>query len=456
MKSSSTRGAIREDALDPDANERREAYRRIGRRLIPFLMFLWIMAWLDRVNISFAKLQMSHDLNFSEAVYGLGAGIFYIGYLLFEVPSNLLLQRIGARKTIVRITIGWGLLSAATAFVTTPGMFYLLRFLLGACEAGFYPGIILYLTHWYPSSRRAKVFGVFMSSVALSGVIGGPLAGFLMTHFNGTLGFAGWKWVFIMEGIPSILGGLIALAYLTDKLEHAKWLSARQRALVRAELDRDHVELGPREHDFSVALRDPRLWMFTVIYFCIIVGNATVAFWGPTIVSELSGLGIAQVGWIISGISLCGAAGMIANGTWSDRSGNARKCATMALFSGAMGLLGLALFWQSSPIAGIVAFALALAGAYSTIPVFWQMQNAVFTGTAAAGAIAIINSFGNLGGFVAPYALGMLRERNEGVRSGLVAVAFVEILACYLIVRFVRTSSVANSHVTAARSSTNG
>lgn len=196
--------------------------------------------------------------------------------------------------------------------------------------------------------------------------------------------------------------------------------------------------------------------MFTVIYFCIIVGNATVAFWGPTIVSELSGLGIVQVGWIISGISLCGAAGMIVNGTWSDRSGNARKCAAMALLAGATGLFGLVLFWQSSPIAGIVAFALALAGAYSTIPVFWQMPNSVFTGTAAAGAIAIINSFGNLGGFVAPYALGMLHERNGGVRSGLMAVALAEILACYLILRFVRRGSATRSHMTAARSSTSG
>src|SRR4029453_2107937 len=210
-------------------------YRKIFQRLVPFLMLLWVLAWIDRVNIGFIKLTMLDDLKWGEAVYGLGAGIFFLGYFFFEVPSNLLLQKIGAKKTIMRITIGWGLTTIAMMFVKTPEQFYAARFLLGVFEAGFYPGIILYLTYWFPNERRAKAFGMFMSASALAGVLGGPLAGWILTSFHGVNGWSGWQWVFLLEGIPSVIAGIVTWFYLTDKPEQAAWLTSRERDLVHAD-----------------------------------------------------------------------------------------------------------------------------------------------------------------------------------------------------------------------------
>lgn len=414
------------------------AYRRIFWRLIPLIMVLWVLAWVDRVNVSFAKLQMADELRFSEAVYGLGAGIFYIGYLLFEVPSNLLLQKIGARKTIARIAIGWGAVCMAMAYATTPATFYVLRFLLGAFEAGFFPGVILYLTTWFPTERRAKVFGIFMSSVALSGVIGGPLAGLIMTSMQGWGGLSGWQWLFIVEGAPTILIGLVALLWLTDRLEQAHWLSDEERSAVRNDLDRDARMLGHREHALSTALRDPRLWIFTLVYFCVIVANATVAFWGPTIMREAGFANVATIGWLVSGASLVGSAVMIGNGLMADRTGRPLWQCIGSLVAGALGLAGIAAVLHSSPQLVFVMFALALAGAYGAIPVFWQLPSKLFAGTAAAAGIAIINSFGNLGGFLAPFGLGLLKDATGNIAPGLMAVAIVEAFAALVLIVVVR------------------
>src|SRR5215471_19270995 len=254
----------------PDASAVERVFSKISWRLLPFLALLWILAWIDRVNIGYAKLTMLDDLKFSEAVYGLGAGIFFLGYFFFEVPSNLLLQKIGARKTIMRITIGWGLTSIAMMYVTTPAMFYSLRFLLGVFEAGFYPGIILYLTYWFPNDRRATAFGMFMSASAFAGVIGGPLAGNIMTGLHGVNGWAGWQWVLLLEGIPSVIAGVVTYFYLTDKPEDAQWLSARERELVHEDMERDMQSLGDREHGMMAALRNGRIWLLILIFFCII------------------------------------------------------------------------------------------------------------------------------------------------------------------------------------------
>ncbi|MGO4403583.1 MFS transporter [Bosea sp. RAF48] len=414
------------------------AYRRIFWRLIPLIMVLWVLAWVDRVNVSFAKLQMADELRFSEAIYGLGAGIFYIGYLLFEVPSNLLLQKIGARKTIARIAIGWGAVCIAMASATTPATFYVLRFLLGAFEAGFFPGVILYLTTWFPTERRAKVFGIFMSSVALSGVIGGPLAGLIMTSMQGWGGLSGWQWLFIVEGAPTILIGLVALLWLTDRLEQAHWLTNDERFAVRSDLDRDARMLGQREHALSTALRDPRLWIFTLVYFCVIVANATVAFWGPTIMREAGFANVATIGWLVSGASLIGSAVMIGNGLMADRTGRPLWQCIGSLAAGALGLAGIAAVLHSSPQLVFVMFALALAGAYGAIPVFWQLPSKLFAGTAAAAGIAIINSFGNLGGFLAPYGLGLLKDATGNIAPGLMAVSIVEAFAALVLILIVR------------------
>jgi sugar phosphate permease len=430
--------AVPTAAASAPADNLGSIYRKIAFRLIPILMVLWVLAWIDRVNVSFAKLQMTDELRFSDAVYGLGAGIFYIGYLVFEVPSNLWLQKIGARQTIARIAIGWGVTGALMALATTPTIFYVLRFLLGAFEAGFFPGVILHLTLWFPSDRRAKVFGIFMSSVALSGVIGGPLAGYIMSSFDTHFGLSGWQWLFVLEGIPTVLIGLFCLVYLTNRLEDARWLSHQERTAVAADLERDRVELGDREHSFMSILRDRRLWTFTLIYFCVIVANATVAFWGPTIIKQAGIASVSTIGWIVSAASLFGSFGMILNGFIADRTRRPLIQCVVSLVVAGVALGVVAKFLHNSTEITIVAFAFALAGAYSAIPVFWQMPNRLFAGTAAAGGIATINSFGNLGGFLAPYSLGLLATQTGDIAVGLAVAGAITLVAALGIAAFAR------------------
>ena len=412
-------------------------YRKITWRLLPFLMVLWILAWIDRVNIGFAKLQMLGDLKFSETVYGLGAGIFFLGYFFFEVPSNLLLQKIGAKKTIMRITIGWGLTSIAMMFVQTPQTFYFLRFLLGVFEAGFYPGIILYLTYWFPNDRRAKAFGLFMSASALAGVIGGPLAGWIMTSLNGANGWAGWQWVFLLEGIPSVLAGIVTFFYLTDKPADAKWLSERERSLVQADLERDAKALGHREHSLLASLKDSKIWLLIGIYFCIIAANSSLTFYGPTLVKEVGFTNPLAVGWIMAGAYLCGAFGMVFNGFHSDRSQESRFHCALAAALGAAALLVIGLVLKTSALLTLGCLTLAIVGTMSAIPVFWQMPNRFLSGTAAAGGVALINSIANLAGFGAPWMLGLIKTSTGSLAPGLFVVAAVEVCATLLILKFI-------------------
>jgi len=413
------------------------AYRKIFLRLIPFLMVLWILAWIDRVNIGFVKLTMLGDLGWSEAVYGLGAGIFFLGYFFFEVPSNLLLQKIGAKKTLMRITIGWGLTSIAMMFVQTSGWFYFLRFLLGVFEAGFYPGIILYLSYWFPSQRRAKAFGTFMSASALAGVIGGPLAGFIMTSLNGVHGWHGWQWVFLLEGIPSVLAGLVTWLYLTDKPQGATWLSSKERELVRADLERDAQSQGHREHSMLAALKDSKIWLLILVFFCIIAANSSLTFYGPTLVKEVGFTNPLVVGWIMAAAYLCGAVGMIFNGIHSDRHSESRRHCAFAAVLGSASLLVVALALNTSALLTLVALTLAIVGTMSAIPVFWQMPGQFLAGTAAAGGVALINSIANLAGFGAPWMLGLIKTSTGSLSSGLYIVAAIEVCAAILILKFV-------------------
>jgi len=419
------------------------AFSKVTWRLIPFLMILWILAWIDRVNIGFAKLQMLNDLKFSEAIYGLGAGIFFIGYFLFEVPSNLLLERIGARKTVARITMLWGITCVAMMFVTTPMQFYVLRFLLGVFEAGFYPGIILYLTYWYPTERRAKAFGLFMSASALAGVLGGPLAGTIMTQLNGANGWAGWQWVFLLEGIPSVIAGIVTLFYMTDKPEKANWLTDKEKSLILADLERDRAALGPREHKIMKSLRDPRVWQFIAIYFCIILANSTLTFWGPTAVRELGFTSPATVGWIMAACYLCGAAGMILIGRSSDRHREARLHSGFAALVGAVAMAALGFLVPHGSYFALVALALAIIGTMSAIPVFWQMPNAFLSGSAAAAGVALINSVANLAGFGAPFAMGVIKDATGLMSPGLWLVALFEAATVLLIIKFIPASNKA-------------
>lgn len=427
--------ALPTGASTAQATELDAAYKKILFRLIPFLMVLWILAWIDRVNIGFVKLTMLDDLKWSEAIYGLGAGIFFLGYFFFEVPSNLLLQKIGAKKTIMRITIGWGLTSIAMMFVKTAEMFYVLRFLLGVFEAGFYPGIILYLTYWFPGDRRAKAFGLFMSASAFAGVLGGPLAGTIMTSLNGVNGWTGWQWVFLLEGIPSVLAGIVTYFYLTDKPADAKWLTARERSIVQADLDRDARALGNREHSLLASLKDGKIWLLILVFFCIIAANSSLTFFGPTLVKEVGFKSPLAVGWIMAAAYLCGAAGMIFNGFHSDRHQESRYHCAIAAALGSASLVVIGLMVNVNAYVTLAALTLAIVGTMSAIPVFWQMPNRFLSGTAAAGGVALINSVANLAGFGAPWFLGLVKTSTGSLSSGLFVVAAVEICASLLILK---------------------
>ncbi|MDR0211203.1 MAG: MFS transporter [Pseudomonas putida] len=412
-------------------------YRKVSWRLLPFLCILWVLAWLDRVNIGFAKLQMLDSLKFSEAVYGLGAGIFFLGYFFFEVPSNALLQKIGAKKTILRITIGWGIICILQSFVTTPTEFYILRFLLGAFEAGFYPGIILYLTYWYPSSRRAKAFGTFMSASAIAGVLGGPLAGSIMTSMDGVAGQHGWQWLFVIEGIPSVLAGIVAFFYMTDRPEQAKWLTAAEKQVLGNVLEKDRRELGERGHDWRELFRNPKVWLLIAIFFCLLCANSALTFWIPTLIRD-AGFGSTMViGWIAAFAYVFGAAGMILNGARSDRNKEVRwhfavpaavGAVAMAVMAALLGITGV------MPALIVAAMILALAGTMSAIPVFWQLPNLYLAGSAAAIGVALINSVSNLAGFGAPYVLGLIKNATGSLAPGLYLVAAIELLAALLVI----------------------
>jgi D-galactonate transporter len=418
------------------AQQRNEAYRKITVRLIPFLVFLFILAWIDRVNVGFAKLQMLQDLQFSEAVYGLGAGIFFIGYFLFEVPSNLLLEKIGARKTLARITILWGLASMAMIFVKTPTQFYTLRFMLGIFEAGFFPGVVLYLTYWFPAARRARINGLFMTSFAIAGVVGGPLAGFIMSAMDGVDGLANWQWLFVIEGIPSVLAGIAVLMYLPEKPVNAKWLSQQEQAIVTQDIEQEARD--PAKHSsLKGAFANSRVWICAAIYFCVVSGNATIAFWSPSIIKELGVQGNLQIGLVSAIPFVAGTIAMVLNGIHSDRTGERRMHCALATLLAAVGLT-LTGFWLHSAVLALIALTLASVGILAAFPVFWSLPSAFLAGTAAAGGIALINSIGNLAGFVAPYMIGWFKTTTGQLASGLYFVAALEACATVLVVAFIR------------------
>ena len=429
---------VRQAALQPALSSRdtgvEAAFSKVTWRLIPFLGALWVLAWIDRVNIGFAKLQMLSDLKFSEYVYGLGAGIFFIGYFFFEVPSNLYLQKIGARKTIARITICWGIVCVAQTFVQTPMQFYILRFLLGAFEAGFYPGIIFFLTCWYPTERRAKAFGMFMSASAIAGVLGGPIAGAIMSNMSGYSGLAGWQWLFVLEGIPSVIAGLITLAYLTDSPKVATWLTDEDKRLIARELAQDHDDLGPRDHSFASVFSNARVWLLIAIYFCLIAANSTLTFWMPSVIRDVGFTTPTAVGWIAGLIYLCGAIGMIWNGSHSDRHKEMQMHFSLAALLGAVGLLACGMLLRNdNPMLALISIGAATVGTMSAIPVFWQFPNLFLSGSAAAAGVALINSVANLAGFGAPFAIGWIKDTSGQVWPGLVAVAVVEAIAAVLV-----------------------
>src|SRR5262249_34785612 len=333
-------------------------YRKIAKRIIPFLALLFVMAWLDRYNLGFAKLQMVKDLGFSETVYGFGAGIVYLGYMLFEIPSNLFLERIGARKTFARITILWGVTSIAMMLVKSATSFYILRFLLGSFEAGLFPGVVLYLTYWFPARRRAQMQAFFGTSIPISVIVGGPISGWIMGSMSGSLGLANWQWLFLLEGVPSIIVGLLTLGVVVDKPSQANWLSEAEKQLVLADLETDHREAGPRKHGLVEAMKLPQVWLMTVIYFCATSSNVTVGFWVPTIIQGLGVTSNISIGLLSALPYIAGMIGMVLVSRHSDRTRERRYHAALPCLACAVGLVGIGVF-ANIPALAFTALVLA-------------------------------------------------------------------------------------------------
>jgi len=398
------------DRLEP-------AIRRVRRRLIPFLALMYFVAYLDRVNVGFAALQMNAALGFSGRVYGLGAGIFFLGYFLFEVPSNLVLARVGARIWIARIAVVWGLVSISMIFVRGPLSFFALRFLLGAAEAGFFPGIILYFTYWFPGPERARAVAQFSIASMGAGIVGAPLSGILLS-LRGTFGLDGWQWLFLFEGLPAVVLGLIALQFLTDHPDGARWLPADEKSALVGALARDR-DRDPHTHAVSLraGLLNAAVWRLAAVLFLIVTSGYGFSFFLPQIVKNLSGSSDLGVGLWSAIPFLMAAGGMMIVASHSDRTGERRWHVAGSAWLAAAGLAASAL--AGVPAASFAALSFAAVGLYSATPPFWPLPTAFLRGTGAAGGIALINAVGNLGGFVGPYVMGWMRDLSGGYVVGI-------------------------------------
>jgi ACS family tartrate transporter-like MFS transporter len=400
---------------------------KLTRRLIPFMFLLYIVSYLDRINVGFAALQLNDALKFDPAVFGFGSGIFFIGYFIFEVPSNLIMARLGARMWIARILVTWGIISAAMMFVTGARTFYALRFLLGVAEAGFFPGMILYLTYWFPAEVRGRAVARFMTATAMAGVIGGPLSGALL-KMNGIGGLAGWQWLFLIEGLPAVILGFVTLAYLPDGPKTARWLNRDEQAWIESRLDAERRDvLRGGRHSFSGAMGSGRVWTCAFVYFGIIMSFYGVSFWLPQIVRAFSGFNDFLVGLVSALPYVAATIAMVWIGKHSDRTGDRRGHVITSAIAGAAGLIAAA--FLGNPAAELAALALAAAGIWGTLGPFWALSSESLSGTGAAAGIAVINSVGNLGGFLGPYLVGLIRNRTQSFTGALLALALFPILA---------------------------
>jgi ACS family tartrate transporter-like MFS transporter len=402
-------------------------YWKVGLRLLPFLFLLYVVNILDRVNLSFARLHMLSDLGLegdeAERVYGLGFGIFYIGYLAFEVPSNLILHRVGARAWIGRIMVSWGLISAAMLFVRGPWSLYLLRFLLGVAEAGFFPGIILYLSYWFPGRLRGRAVAVFMMASPVAGAVGNPVSGAILQYLDGAGGLAGWQWLFLLEGVPAVALGVCTWLYLSDRPWLAHWLDPAEREWLATQLA-DEAKLREESHGLSrlSALAHPRVLLLIALYFTAAVASNGYGSYAPAILkAQFPGEGDFVIGLLAALPSAVAVAGMIAAGTHSDRTGERRRHVAGAALVGAAGWLIAVL--APHPWLVLLGLVLAHAGTMSMLPTFWALPTALLSGTAAAGGIALINSVANLGGFLGPNVIARFKAGTDSFGGGMSAMA---------------------------------
>jgi ACS family tartrate transporter-like MFS transporter len=419
--------------------------RKITLRIVPFVMLLYFIAFIDRVNIGFAALTMNKDLGFSPSVFGVGAGIFFLGYFLFEVPSNLVLDKVGARIWIARVMITWGLISGAMAFVKGANSFYALRFLLGAAEAGFFPGIILYLSYWFPARQRAAVTAIFMAAAPLSTVLGSPVSGALL-EMHGLLGLSGWQWMFIVEAIPALLLGVVVLFYMTDRPEQAKWLRDDERAWLVSTMKTEAAKKsGSASHSVWRGLADLRVIALSLVYFGTSAGLYTLGIWAPQIIKEF-GLSSLQIGFLNALPGIVAIVVMVLWARHSDRTGERTWHVVVACVLAAAGLV-LAGF-AGTVVAVLLALTLVNIGISSAKPPLWSMPTMFLSGSAAAAGIATINSIGNLGGFVGPAMIGWIKDLTGSFQGGLYFVAGLLVLSAVLTLVLARSQR--NSAATAA------
>ncbi len=412
------------------------AYRKTTWRLVPFIFICYLFNYLDRVNVGFAKLEMLDALKLSDTVYGLGAGIFFIGYVLSGIPSNLILHKLGARRWIAVMMIAWGALSALMLAVSTPTSFYVLRFFTGVAEAGFFPGMVLYFTHWFPAHKRGQVMALFMSAIPVSGLIGGPLSGWMLAHFaTGQGGLAGWQWLFLLQGLPTVVLGVAVLVYLSDGLKQASWLSADEKSAMGAALEADEQvrrSVSQAGQSFVSVLRNPRVWMLGAIYFCIQMGVYAINFWLPSIIKSLGFHNPSTIGWLSAIPYLFAGVFMVLVGRSADRRAERRWHLSVPMLMALCGLL-LAAKFSTSPVIVMIGLTFATMGALTGLPMFWPLPSAFLGSAAAAGGLALINSLGQVAGFVSPFLVGWIKDTTHSTDPALYILSGVMLVGAVLV-----------------------
>lgn len=408
-------------------------YNRVAWRLLPFLFVLYVVAFLDRVNVGFAKLQMSADIGLSDLAFGFGAGVFFIGYCLCEIPSNMVLQRVGARFWITRIMITWGLLSISMMFVKTPTAFYILRFLLGMAEAGFYPGVVLYMTYWFPSYARSQGMAWFNLGIAMAGVLGSPLSGWIMQTFAGVAGMAGWQWLFLLEGLPAVLLGIAVFFYLDDRPGKVHWLSPEQNARVVQQLaaQRQQHEAAGAGHNFRAAFVNKDLWCLIYVNFALLCGTYGVSFWLPQIVQGLGVKSLFHTGLIAAIPFAVASVVMVLVSRHSDKKRERRWHGTLCNLASALGL-AIAAYFHDQPVLSLAGLSLAMSGGLAGFCVLWALPGVLLTGTAAAAGIALIATVGNLGGYASPFMMGWIKQSSGHLEYGLYALAGMTLIGAFV------------------------
>jgi len=410
----------------------------VMRRILPLLLLCYVVAYLDRVNVGFAKLQMLGDLGMSDTIYAIGASIFFWGYFLFEMPSNLLLHKYGARFWIARIMVTWGIVSSSLAFIVplasffhvqTSTMFYTLRFLLGVCEAGFFPGVILYMNYWFPARRQSVAMSGFLVAIPLSLTLGGIVSGWLMENTHGMLGFSGWQWMLLLEGIPSVLVAFVVFFWLGDGIQSAKWLSASEKALLQSNLERESTA---KTHGVAAALKSPRVWLLTIILLTFNTGFYGLAFWLPSIIRASGVQSTLNIGLLSAIPYLSAVVVMLLNAAHSRKTGERRLHAAIPACVGGVGLILSALFANNIPVS-IIFLTVATCGILGLMPIYWTFPGQILSGTAAAAGIALINSVGNLSGFTGSMITGLAKQWTGNINNGTYALGACLLVSCGLI-----------------------